>query len=61
MIQYAVFAMIIAIAVQLVDREHFFELKHLLVVAVSFVLFIFAKTHPGFIIIGAGLLGALFR
>ncbi len=61
MIQYAVFAMIISVAFQLVDRQHFFEPKHLLVIVVSFLLFIFTKTHPGFVIIGAGLLGAIIR
>jgi chromate transporter len=61
MIQYAVFAMIISIAFQLVDRQHIFEPKHLFVIAISLVLFLFTKTHPGFVILGAGLLGAIIR
>ena len=61
MIQYAVFAMIIAVAIQLVDKSHLFELKYMAVIAASFVLFGFTKTHPAFIILGAGILGALVR
>lgn len=61
MIQYAVFAMIISIAIQLVDRQQIFEPKYLFVIAFSFVLFLFTKAHPGLIIIGAGLLGAIIR
>jgi len=61
MIQYAVFAMIIAVAVQLVDKTHVFELKYIGVVVISFLLFIFTRVHPAFIIISAGLLGAIIR
>lgn len=59
MIQYAVFAMIITVAIQLVDKTQVFQLKYLLVVVASFVLFFLTKIHPAFIIIGAGLFGAL--
>jgi len=59
MIQYAVFAMLIAIAVQLVDTKHVFEPKHIIVVIASFLLFTMTKIHPAFIIIGMGLLGAI--
>ncbi len=61
MIRYAVFAMIIAVAIQLVDKEHIFELRHIAVIVVSFVLFLFTKTHPAFIILGAGILGAIAK
>jgi len=61
MIQYAVFAMIIAVAVQLVDKTHVFELKYIGVIVISFLLFIFTRVHPAFIIISAGLLGAVIR
>jgi chromate transporter len=59
MIQYAIFAMIIAVAFQLVDRSHLLEPKYVAVVAVSFVLFAFTRVHPALIIIGAGVVGAL--
>ncbi len=39
MVQYAVFAMIIAVAVQLVDKSRIFQLKYLFVIAASFALF----------------------
>ena len=61
MVQYAVFAMIIAVAIQLVDKSHIFQFKYILVIAASFALFIFTKIHPAFIIICAGLLGGIIR
>ncbi len=59
MVRYAVFAMIIAVAIQLVDKTQVFQFKYLLVITVSFVLFFLTKIHPAFIIIGAGLLGGM--
>lgn len=61
MIQYAVFAMIIAVGIQLVDKVGIIHLKNLFVVLVAFVLFIFTKTHPAFIIVGAALYGGLLK
>ncbi len=61
MIQYAVFAMIIAVAIRLVDKSQVFQLKNLFVVVASFMLFALTKVHPAFIIIGAGVLGAILR
>ncbi len=59
MVRYVVVAMIIAVAMQLVDKTQVFQLKYLFVIVVSFVLFFLTKIHPAFIIIGAGLLGAM--
>lgn len=59
MVQYAIFAMIIAVAIQLVDKNHVLELKYLSVIAISFVLFTFTKVHPAFIILGAAAFGAV--
>ena len=59
MIQYAVFAMIIAVAIQLVDKKHVFEIKHIAIIIASFLLFTLTKLHPAFIIIGVGCLGAI--
>jgi len=59
MVQYAIFAMIIAVAMELVDKTRIFQFKYLFVIIASFVLFVITKIHPAFIIIGAGLLGAL--
>ncbi len=61
MIQYAVFAMIIAVAFQTVDKTQIFQLGHIIVIIASFALFFYAKVNPAFIIVAAGILGAVFR
>ncbi len=58
-VQYAVFAMIIAAVVQLVDKSGVLQLKYLFVIGASLALFFLTKIHPAFIITGAGLLGAV--
>jgi hypothetical protein len=42
-----------------VDKSQIFQLKYLFVIIASFVLFMIAKVHPAFVVIGAGLLGAM--
>jgi chromate transporter len=59
MVQYAVFAMIIAVGVQLVDKVGVFQLKNVLVVLAAFALFVLTKVHPAFVIMGAALFGGL--
>ena len=61
MVQYAVFAMIIAVAIQLVDKSQIFQLRHIIIMIASFGLFFYAKVHPAFIIVAVGILGAVFR
>ncbi len=61
MVQYAIFAMIVAVAIRLVDKTQVFQFKYLFVIIASFVLFFLTKIHPAFIIIGAGILGAVLR
>jgi chromate transporter len=61
MVQYAIFAMIIAVAIQLVDKSHILQLKYIIVIIASFGLFLYAKVHPAFIIIATGILGAVLR
>jgi len=61
MVRYAVFAMIIAIAIRLVDRNQVVQLKYIIVVVASFVLFILTKVHPALIITGAALYGGLMK
>lgn len=61
MIQYAVFAMIIAVGIQLVDKAGVFQLKNSVVVLAAFALFILTKIHPAFIIIGAAVYGGLIE
>jgi len=61
MIQCAVFAMLIALALRLVNKPGFLELKSVVVIIASFAVFMFTRIHPAFVIIGAGLIGALLR
>jgi len=59
MVRYAVIAMIIAIAIKLVDKNQLMQLKYLIVIVVSLALFTLTKIHPAFIIIGAAIYGGL--
>jgi chromate transporter len=61
MIQLVVFAMILAVALQLVNVDQLVHLKSLSIVVLSFLLFYFTKTHPIFIIFGAGIIGAFVK
>jgi len=61
MVRYAVIAMIVAVAVKLVDMSHLFSIKVLPVVVVAFLLFTLTRVHPALIIVGAALYGGLFR
>lgn len=61
MIQLVVFSMIIAVAFQLINVNQLVHLKSLLIIMVTFGLFVYTKIHPALIIIGAGVLGAFFR
>lgn len=61
MIQLVVFAMILAVAFQTVNMNSLLVPKGLIVVVVAFCLFLFTKIHPGFIILGAGVLGAFIK
>ncbi len=61
MVQYAIFAMIIAVAIQLVDKSQIFQLKHIIIIVASFGLFFCARIHPAFIIVATGILGAVLK
>jgi chromate transporter len=61
MVRYAVFAMIIAIAIKLVDTSHLLELEYLPVIVVSFLLLMMTRVHPALIIVAAALYGGLIR
>lgn len=61
MIQLAVFAMMIAMAFQLVDIVHLIQFKNLLIVGIFFILFLYTNIHPALIIITAGVLGFLIK
>lgn len=59
MVQVAVFAMIISVAFQTMNIHELLKWRNLLVAVAALALFMFTKTHPAFIIIGAGLIGGL--
>ena len=66
MIQLAVCAMLISLVVDLAKSNTILTVETLLsvkagiVVCASLVLFLFTRTHPAFIILGAGMLGVIF-
>ena len=60
-IELAVFALIIAVSFKMVNLTELLQIKNILIVVVSFVLFLYTKTHPALIILGAGVLGAVLR
>jgi len=60
-IRFCVFAMIIAVAFQVVDMRNLTQVRGILIVVLSFTLFIFTKIHPALIIILAGILGGIWR
>ena len=57
MVQLVVFSLIIAVAFQLININQLVQLRNLLIIVVSFVLFIYTRTNPALIIIGAGAIG----
>lgn len=61
MVRYAVFAMMIAIALKLIDTSHLLELKYVPVVVISFLLLLMTNVHPALIIVAAALYGGLVR
>jgi chromate transporter len=61
MVQLVVFAMIIAVAFQLINVNQLIQLKSLIIIVAAFILFIYTKIHPALIIIGAGILGTLIK
>lgn len=60
-VELAVFALLIALAFQLINVSELAQLKNLLIIAVSFVLFTYTKVHPALIIVGIGFLGTILR
>jgi chromate transporter len=61
MVRYAVFAMMIAIALKLVDTSRLADLRVLPVVVIAFLLLRLTPVHPALIIVGAALYGGLVR
>ncbi|MBF0522852.1 MAG: chromate transporter [Candidatus Omnitrophica bacterium] len=60
-IQVVVFALIIAVAFEAVSLNQIANLRNVLLIIAAFGLYLYAKIHPAFIIIGAGVLGVLIN
>ena len=60
-IQLVIFAMIIALAFEIVNINQLTQLKNILIIISAFTLFVYTKIHPALIIIGAGILGAILK
>lgn len=61
MVRWAVFAMIIAVAIKLIDVKHPLEWKYVPVIVVSFLLLTLTKVHPALVIVAAALYGGFIR
>lgn len=61
MIKLVVFSMLIAVAFELINIQQLIQLKSLLIIVISFIIFIYTKIHPALIIIIAGTLGAFLK
>lgn len=61
MIQLAIFAMLIAIAFQLVGPGRLLHMRSFVIAISAFLLFTFANVHPAIIIVLAGLLGVFWK
>ncbi|MDO8602921.1 MAG: chromate transporter [Candidatus Omnitrophota bacterium] len=60
-VQLAVFAMIIALAFQTINLNQLSHFRNIIVVVLSFILFVYVKVHPALIIICAGILGVFLK
>lgn len=60
-IRFCIFAMIIAVAFQTVDMRNLIQIRSILIVILSFTIFIFTKINPAIIIISAGILGSVWK
>lgn len=60
-IRFCVFAMIIAVAFQVIDMRNLMHFRGILIVVISFAAFSFTKIHPAIIIIAAGVLGSIWK
>ncbi len=61
MIQLVIFAMIIAVALQLVNPNQLLHIRNIFIIIISFLLFFYSKIHPAIIIIIAGIVGAFLK
>lgn len=60
-IRLAIFAMIIAVAFKAIDIRSLIQIRSLLIIVISFFIFIYTRIHPAIVIILVGILGAVWR
>lgn len=56
-IQLVVFSMIIAVAFKTIKIDQLMQIRSIIIIVITFILFFFTKIHPALIILGAGALG----
>ncbi|OGX18497.1 MAG: hypothetical protein A3K83_05880 [Omnitrophica WOR_2 bacterium RBG_13_44_8b] len=61
MIRLVVFAMIIAVAFQTVNSDKILSIKSVVIIVLSFSLFIYTKVHPAIVIVLAGIAGIVWK
>lgn len=61
MVQLVMFAMIITVAFKLVNVSQLVQLKNIFIVVAVFLLLVYTKVHPAFIVIGAATVGAFLK
>jgi len=61
MIELIIFAMIIAVAFRAVNMSQLLNFRNIIIVVVSFILFLYTRIHPALIIIFGGILGAFLK
>ncbi|MDP2938939.1 MAG: chromate transporter [Candidatus Omnitrophota bacterium] len=60
-IRLSIFAMIIAVAFQTINLSNLIQIKSLLIIVASFIIFFYTKINPAIIIILAGITGVILR
>lgn len=60
-VQLVVFAMIIAVAFQAITLSQVSSIKNIAIIVIAFILFLYTRIHPAFIIITAGLIGMIIH
>ena len=61
MVEMAIFAMIIAVAFQSINPVKLIQPRNIIVVILTFSLFLYTKIHPALIIISAGVIGIIWK
>ncbi|HCD37256.1 MAG TPA: chromate transporter [Candidatus Omnitrophica bacterium] len=60
-IELVIFAMIIAVAFQSIEPSRLIQVKNVLIIVLSFALFVYTKIDPAIVLICAGVIGFFFK